>query len=73
MYIVQTKERIGKMTFKIEGHTAYPSCKRAKRACELVSEDYLLPSQLKMLEIMGFEIDYKKSDGFRPILTRSFL
>lgn len=58
-----------KMTFKIRParmewtkKVAYPSCRKSHKLCQVLHMQYLLPEQLKMLELEGFELNYKKEE-----------
>lgn len=45
-------ERVGAF-----GHICYPSDYSAELVCRLVNADYLTDDQVKILELLGFEIE----------------
>ena len=54
------------MTFKVktingyfESRVAFPVCKKAKRLCKIINTNYLLPGQLKALELEGYNLKYQ--------------
>lgn len=79
MYNLNTKKEKSRMTFRIQPmkcavnrKAAYPLCKESRVLCKELDESYLLPDQLKALELAGYKIDYEETNGIKePFYTRS--
>lgn len=67
MHNIKIIKRNRKMKFIIKEfrsglEIAMPVCELSKKACALVNEKYLIPSQLKIIEKMGFDLEYKREE-----------
>jgi len=41
---------------------AYPQCQRSERVCMLIEKPYLTGNQVKLLQLIGFEIEVVKEN-----------
>lgn len=65
MYNLHMKTRIPlKVELRSSGgyKVAIPRCSTSRKACKILNEKFLVDHQLKMLELLGCEIEYKEEE-----------